>query len=129
MAVYLDSSAMVKLAVREPESDALRRHLRRRQPWVSSALARTEVPRALLPGGEEAILAGRRVLARCDLVRVNDRVLNLAGSMLPNELRSLDAIHLATAERIRTDLGGLVTYDDRMAKVAGRMGLRVFAPR
>jgi predicted nucleic acid-binding protein len=128
-AVYLDSSAMVKLAVREPESDALRRHLRRRQPWVSSALARTEVLRALLPGGKEALNAGRRVLARCDLVRVNDRVLNLAGSMPPSELRSLDAIHLATADRIGADLGGLVTYDDRMAKVARRMGLRVSAPR
>jgi uncharacterized protein len=48
--VYLDSSALVKLAVYEPESDALRKHLRRRHRWVSSALAMTEVLRAVLPG-------------------------------------------------------------------------------
>ncbi len=127
-AVYLDSSAIVKLAVREPESDALRRHLRRRRPWVSSALARTEVLRSLLGGGEEILAAGRRVLARCDLVRVNDRVLALAGTILPPELRSLDAIHLATAERLRDEVTELVTYDDRMAAVARELGFRVSAP-
>jgi predicted nucleic acid-binding protein len=127
-AVYLDSSAIVKLAVREPESDALRRHLRRRRPWVSSALARTEVLRALLPGGEAALVAGRRVLARCDLVRLNDRVLDAAGQMPPSELRSLDAIHLATAQRLGADLGWLVTYDARMAAVARQLGMRVASP-
>jgi len=58
--VYLDSSAIVKLAVQEPESDALRTFLRGHRPWVSSALARTEVRRALLIGGEEALAAGRQ---------------------------------------------------------------------
>lgn len=59
-AIYLDSSAIVKLAVREPESDALRRYLRTRHPRVSSALARAEVMRALLDKGESARKAGRR---------------------------------------------------------------------
>lgn len=128
-AVYLDSSAIVKLAVREPESDALRRHLRRRRPWVSSALARTEVLRSLLASGEDAVAAGRAVLVRCDLVRVNDRVLNLAGSMSPAELRSLDAIHLATAERLRDEISELVVYDQRMADAARKLGHRVLSPR
>jgi len=128
-AVYLDSSALVKLAVREPESDALRRHLRGRRPWVSSALARAELLRALLVGGEEALAAGRRVLARCDLVRVNDRVLNLAGTLLPLDLRSLDAIHLATAERLREEVAELVIYDERLAAAARMLGHRVTAPR
>ena len=127
-ATYLDSSALVKLAVREPESDALRRHLRRRRLWVSSALARTEVLRALLPAGEDALAAGRGVLARCELIRVNDRVLSLAGSLLPAELRSLDAIHLATAARLRSQLGELITYDERMAAAARAVGHRVAAP-
>lgn len=127
-AIYLDSSAIVKLAVREPESAALRRHLRRRQPWVSSALARTEVQRALLPGGPDAVAAGRRVLTSCDLIRVNDTVLNSAGAMLPAELRSLDAIHLATAARLGEDLAALVTYDERLADAARRAGLRVSSP-
>jgi len=128
-AVYLDSSAIVKLAVREPESDALRRHLRRRRPWVSSALARTEVLRSLLAGGNDAVAAGRAVLARCDLVRVNDRLLNLAGTMSPAELRSLDAIHLATADRLRDEISELVVYDQRLAGAARQLGHRVSSPK
>ncbi len=54
-ATYLDASALVKLVVRERESSALQRYLRRRRPLVSSALARTEVARALLPLGKEAV--------------------------------------------------------------------------
>lgn len=127
-AIYLDSSAIVKLVVRENESDALRKHLRRRGPLISSALARVEVLRALLPGGEVAATAGRRVLATIELVRVNDRVMELAGSILPVELRSLDAIHIATAHRLGDDLGGFITYDERMAAAARQLGYRVFAP-
>ena len=129
MATYLDSSAIVKLAVREPESLALRRYLRRREPLVSSALARTEVLRALLPAGDEAVARGRSVLQRLDLVRVNDRVLNAAGVLSPAELRSLDAIHLATAQQLGEELGALVTYDDRMATAAKRLGYRIVQPR
>jgi uncharacterized protein len=127
-ATYLDSSALVKLAVREVHSDALRRHLRRRRPLISSALARTEVLRALLPGGEPALAAGRRVLGRVDLVRVSDPVLNQAGAMSPLELRSLDAVHLATAGRMGADLAEVVTYDQGMATAARAMGYRVSSP-
>jgi predicted nucleic acid-binding protein len=95
---------------------------------VSSALARTEVLRALLPGGETALAAGRRVLARIDLVRVNDRVLDRAGTLLPEGLRSLDAIHLATAGRLGSDLGEIVTYDNGMTTAARTMRYRVSAP-
>lgn len=127
-ATYLDSSAIVKLAVREPETDALRRHLRRRRTLITSALARTEVLRALLPGGQRAVAAGQRALSRIDLVRVNDQVLGGAGTLSPVELRSLDAIHLATAGRIGRDLGEIVTYDQRMALAAQQMGYKVSTP-
>jgi predicted nucleic acid-binding protein len=96
-ATYLDPSAIVKLAVREEESAALRRYLRRRRPLVSSSLARMEVLRALLPAGDQAVSAGRKVLTRLDLVQVNNRVLDEAATLRPVEIRSLDAIHLATA--------------------------------
>ena len=128
MATYLDSSAIVKLAVREPESLALRRYLRRRQPLVSSALARTEVLRALLPAGDEAVARGRSVLQRLDLVRVNDRVLNAAGLLRPSELGSLDAIHLATAQQLGDELSALVTYDDRMVTAGEQLGYRIVQP-
>jgi predicted nucleic acid-binding protein len=127
-ATYLDSSAIVKLVVREPESMALRRYVRRRRPLVSSALARTEVTRALLPLGAEAVRRGQLVLARIDLIRVNDRILNAAGVLLPPDTRSLDAIHLATARQIGADLARIVTYDERMARVAVTLGLAVAAP-
>lgn len=127
-ATYLDSSALVKLAVREPESAALRRYLRRRRPLVSSALARTEVARALLPLGPDAVRRGHDVLAGIDLVRVNDRVLNDAGTMSPPELRSLDAVHLATAQQLGTDLARIVTYDERMAAAARALDLEVATP-
>lgn len=127
-ATYLDSSAIVKLAVLEAESAALRHHLRRRRPLVSSALARTEVLRALLPGGEAAQAAGRGVLAALELVRVDDRVLSRAGILQPEGLRSLDAIHLATVELLGSDVGAVVTYDTRMASAAELLGHRVVAP-
>src|SRR5438132_13467674 len=94
---YLHSSAIVKLAEVSPESTALRHYLRRRRPYISSALAGTEVMRALLPLGPEAVRRGREVLLHIDLVRVNDHVLRLAGELPPPSLRSVDAIHLATA--------------------------------
>lgn len=128
-ATYLDSSAIVKLAVREAESVALRRYLRRRRPLVSSALARTEVLRALRPAGDDAVAAGRRVFTRLDLVRINNRVLDDAAELLPVEVRTLDAIHLATAEQLGDDLGTLITYDDRMAEAAKQSGHRVVTPR
>ncbi|MEQ8857917.1 MAG: type II toxin-antitoxin system VapC family toxin [Pseudomonadales bacterium] len=126
---YVDSSAIVKLAVRETESAALKSYLRRRKPLVCSALARTEVIRALLPLGDEAIRRGRTVLSRFELVRLGQRVLDHAGSLRPNRLRSLDAIHLATADLLG-DRGQtlIVTYDRRMADAAGDLGWRVASP-
>ncbi len=128
-ATYLDSSAIVKLAVRENESVALRRYLRHRRPLVSSSLARTEVIRALLPCGDDAVGAGGKVLTRLDLVRISTRVLDEAAVLLPSDLRSLDAIHLATARRLGSDLGVIITYDERMAEAAMHLGHRVAAPR
>lgn len=127
-ATYLDASAIVKLAVREPESTTLRRYLRRKRPLVTSALSRTEVARALLPFGDGTVARGADVLQRLDVVRINDRVLRAAGILLPLELRSLDAIHLATASQLGDDLARLCTYDERMAAAAAVLGFTVVAP-
>ncbi|MHB8263106.1 MAG: type II toxin-antitoxin system VapC family toxin [Acidimicrobiales bacterium] len=127
-AIYLDSSALVKLVVREPESEVLRRYVRHRRPLVSSALARTEVARALLPFGLQAVYRGYEVLSRVDLVRLNDYVLNVAGVMLPEKLRSLDAIHLATAQLLGAELTRIITYDERMASKAIDLGWTVLSP-
>ncbi|MGC9221556.1 MAG: type II toxin-antitoxin system VapC family toxin [Solirubrobacteraceae bacterium] len=125
---YLDSSAIVKLVIREPESAALRRYLSRRQPLVSSALARAEVARALLSNGPEALARGEEVLRRIQLLRVSDRVLYEAGRLEPPELRSLHAIHLASAHQLGGSVRQIVTYDDRMADAARALGWTVVAP-
>jgi predicted nucleic acid-binding protein len=126
---YVDSSAIVKLAVAEPESPALRRSLSRRRRLVSSALARTEVARALMPSGPEAVARGELVLRRIQLLRVNDRVLSDAGRITPTELRSLDAIHLASARQLGASVRQIVTYDERMAEAAKLCGWAVSSPR
>jgi predicted nucleic acid-binding protein len=127
-AIYLDSSAIVKLAVAEKESAALRRYLRGRVPLVVSALARTEVARALLPLGPSAVQRGHDVLARLEQIRVSDRILLEAGSLLPAEIRSLDAIHLATMRQLGASLRRLVTYDSRMSSAASLLGISAVAP-
>jgi uncharacterized protein len=125
---YLDSSAIVKLVVQEPESAALSRFLRRRRPLVSSALARVEVERACLSLGNIFHARARVVLERIELVRINERVLGIAGTLLPASVRSLDAIHLGTASLFGSTLGTLVTYDGRMRDAALGLGWRVSTP-
>jgi uncharacterized protein len=125
---YVDSSAIVKLAVAEPESRALRRYLSRRGGLVSSSLARTEVARALMPTGPEAVERGEEVLRRIELLRITDRVLRDAGRMAPAELGSLDAIHLASVRKLGPSVWQLVTYDKRMADAARMAGWSVASP-
>jgi len=126
-ATYIDSSAIVKLAIAEEDSAALRRYVVQRR-LVSSAVARTEVGRALLPKGVRAVARGVDVLAVIELVAVSRRVLEGAVEPLPVELRSLDAIHLATAQLLGDDLARLVTYDERMASAARSFGWTVLSP-
>ena len=97
--VYLDSSALVKLVVTEPETAALRRYLRAHPERVSSALARVEVCRALRrTGATEATLRRTdQMLGRIALVAMDDPLLRAAAALSPSGLRSLDAVHLATA--------------------------------
>lgn len=128
-ATYLDSSAIVKLVVAEPESAALRRYLRRRRPLVSSSLALAEVGRALLPLGDQVVKRRQEIFARLELIRVSDRILGAAAALSPPELRTLDAIHLATAQQLGSDLARVVTYDERLRAAATAIGCRVAAPR
>ena len=129
-AVYLDSSALVKLVVAEPESSALAAFLRGRSERVSSTVALAEVPLALRRAGFGASerRRSREVLARIALVDVDRRILAAAAALDPSELRTLDAIHLATALAVREDVEALVTYDRRLAAAAARAHLEVSAP-
>jgi len=128
--IYLDASALVKIVVAEPESGALLAFLRSRPERMSSALSLTEVPRALRRAqfGGPVRRRAQRVLARLALVDVDRRILSAAAALEPSALRTLDAIHLATALVVREDLDGLVTYDRRLAAAAERLDLEVLAP-
>ncbi len=128
-ATYVDSSAILKLVVDEAESSALRRYLARRKPLVVSALATTEVARALLALSPAVQRRGEAALGRLELIRLNDRILRQAGRLRPAEVRSLDAIHLATAQELGRDLARLVTYDARMSEAAVTLGLSIARPR
>ena len=127
-AVYLDSSAIVKLVVLEPESDALSDHLERRPVRVSCALARVEVIRAVGGHGQAAIQRARRLLTSVSLLRLDDVLLDEAAALEAPTLRSLDAIHLAGARALGAELAEVVTYDRRMAEGAHALGLPVSAP-
>ena len=126
--VYLDSSTLVKLVVREPESNALAGHLRERPSRVSCALARVEVIRAVGGHGRPAINRARLLLARISLLRLDDALLDEAAALNGGNLRSLDAIHLAAARVLGEGLTELITYDRRMADAAQTLGLAVIAP-
>jgi len=128
-AVYLDSSALVKLVVREAESGALRRYLRGRRQVVSCALARVEVIRAVRPQGGPAVALARRLFERVSLLRLDDALLDSAALLDTAMLRSPDVIHIAAAQALGADLSGIVTYDVRMAEAATRLGLHVVTPR
>ncbi|MGC2239388.1 MAG: type II toxin-antitoxin system VapC family toxin [Acidimicrobiia bacterium] len=125
---YVDSSAIVKLVAKEPETQALSRFLERRRPLVSSGLASTEVQRAVLPLGDRFLRQAKDVLARFELVRVSNDLLEDAGRLEPTSLRSLDAIHLATAALFGNTLGGVISYDGRMRDAAASYGWSVHAP-
>jgi predicted nucleic acid-binding protein len=127
--VYLDSSALVKLVIVEPESAALRRYLQREPQRASCALARVEVVRAVRAHGPRAAARARQLLRRVDLVQLDDELLDSAAALDGGVLRSLDAIHLAAAQLLLAELTAIVTYGERMAAAASLLGLVVEAPR
>ena len=127
-AAYLDSSALVKLVALEPESEDLRRHLLDRSPWIASALVVVELGRALGRRPDADASIAQDVLDRLVLVDVDRRILERAAGLTPAELRSLDAIHLATAIEVRESIEDVVTYDARLATAVRVHGFTTAAP-
>lgn len=118
----------MKLIVDERESVALQRELSRWSAWTSSALLGVEAVRACRRLGVEIAASAQASLSNVSLVPMDDSVLVIARRLDPCELRSLDAIHLATALTIGTDLGALFSYDDRLTAAAMAAGLHVLSP-
>lgn len=129
VAYYIDTSALVKLVVAEPETEAFRNWLGESdREAVTSDLTRTELMRAVRRTAPDRMLRAREVLDAVTLLHVTSAVFENAGRLEPSGLRSLDAIHLASALDLGDDLEGLVTYDDRLADAAVSNGVQVSAP-
>ena len=129
MALYLDTSALVKLVVAEPESPALASYLSARDlVLVSSDLSRTELQRAVRRVSLDRMDRVREVLATVTTTRLTAAICDAAGRLDPPGLRSLDALHLASALDLGDDLEALVGYDVRLADGARLLGIPVVAP-
>jgi uncharacterized protein len=126
---YIDSSALVKLAIPEPESDALRAELAKWERHVSSALARVEVMRACARVDAKARRIAEQVVGALDLIAVDDRVLEEAALLGPVELRSLDAVHFASSLLLGDALGVAIAYDDRLLEAMSAAGIPTATPR
>jgi predicted nucleic acid-binding protein len=129
LTLYLDTSALAKLLVDEAESQALRDYLRQHAAVAraTSSLVRTELRRAVARVSPELAPGVERLIGRLTLLRVDDDLLDAAGRLVPVSVRSLDALHLVSAERLPT-LTALVSYDERMLRAATDLGMPVARP-
>jgi predicted nucleic acid-binding protein len=127
---YLDTSALVKLVVVEPETRALRHFLSGVEPnaLITSALARAELLRAARRRDELTLRTARELLDAIAAVTINESLLEHAGSLEPLTLRTLDAIHLATALELGADLSALVAYDARLLAAAAAAAVPTLSP-
>lgn len=130
--IYLETSALVKLIRIEVESDALDEWLDERTEirWITSALTEVELPRAIRAVAPEGLPAVPSVLARLDRFEIDPVVRSTAAAYPNPALRSLDAIHLATAQTAASvaPLTALVTYDNRLREAANALAMTVVAP-
>ncbi|MGH3135984.1 MAG: type II toxin-antitoxin system VapC family toxin [Gaiellaceae bacterium] len=125
--VYVDSSALVKLVLLEPESVAAGALVLAAPAVATSRVALVEVARAVFRAdpGSDALADAEGVLAPFFLVDVDAGVLRQAAA-LTGGLRSLDAIHLASALTVGAE--AMLVYDIRLASAVEAAGLRVIAP-
>ena len=131
--IYLDSAAVIKLIREEDETAELVDYLNARggQRLVASALIEVEVPRALRRSEPAVLGAVAATIARIDRVEIDNAVRATADAYTDPHLRSLDAIHLATADHLLASgkhLSAFVTYDKRLADRAGDLGVVIAAP-
>jgi len=128
---YVDTSAALKLLAEESDSQAFAQFYddNADATWASSALLRIEVVHAVRRALPAALNDARDLLLAFDYVNIDDGIVQAAMDEPDRSLRSLDAIHLATARLFDSDLDGLVTYDERLGQAAIAAGMTVLSPR
>ncbi len=124
---FLDSSAIVKLAVDEQETESLKQYLAG-ATFASSALARTEVIRAVHRRAPNRVAIAADIIAQAQLVAVTTSDLEVAARLEPASLRGLDAIQVAAALRLGNELEAFVAYDERLLAAAAALGMPVASP-
>lgn len=129
--IYLDSSALMKLVREEVETAALCAWLSRQQdqPVITSELGRLELLRAARRAGSQALTEAHAVNADVDLVPLDRGVQDLACDIGGPLLRTLDALHLASAVLMRDELTAFVAYDQRLLDAAKAADLPITTPR
>lgn len=125
--LYIDASAFVKLVLAEAETPALAAALEGVQLLVASQILEVEVLRATRRGGGDVAVA-RAQLDGVRLLPLSEGIRRQASELTPSSIRSLDAIHIATALSLGKRLGGLYTYDERMSDAGREAGVDVLAP-
>lgn len=130
-AAYLDSSALVKLVVSEAETRAMVDFVRAQRVVVSSVIAEVEVGRAVrrATSSPSAFRRMHEIFERIWLIGLTAEIRLRAALLEPSGLRSLDAIHLATALDLEDSVDCFVVYDTVLARAARRIGLEVVSPR
>ncbi len=126
--VYLDASAAVKLVVSEPESKSLRGFVDDRVARVSSRVLAVELLRAVQRANPASLGQAQSLLSVLEFVELDVSIAARAAALEPPGLRSLDAIHLASALELGDELDAFVTYDARQADAARALGLTVSSP-
>jgi predicted nucleic acid-binding protein len=130
-AYYLDTSAALKLLAEESHSRSFAQFYddHANAAWVSSTLLRVEVMRAVTRALPVAVPDARELLLAFDFISIDEDIIEVAMNEPDRTLRSLDAIHLATARALGDDLDGMATYDERLAVAAMAAGMTIISPR
>ena len=131
--IYMDTSALTKLLIAEPETAELRVWLTDRidhgESPATSALGRVELMRTVARYGEAGQSdRARYLLDGLDVLPLTEPVMTLAETIGPAILRSLDAIHLAAAAHFKQELTAFVTYDHRLLDGCRDIGLVTASP-
>lgn len=134
--LYVDTSALLKLLVREAESTAIEHELLKWSNLATSVVTEVELPRAVARAREDrpdSVIDGslilQGVISSAAIIELNEDIVAAARNVAPVHVGALDAIHIASALSLDQELAGVATYDNRMSDSLTQMGVEVIAPR
>lgn len=126
--IYVDSSALVKLVLPEAESSSMIEFTAKFDTLVTSTIGAIEFRRAVKRHYAQQLWAVERVLAEMTILELSHEVRRTAELLEPTILRTLDAIHLASALLVRDELEAFVGYDERLLEAARLAGIPTVSP-